>query len=176
MGAIFTDSGRLTRMSTDLRAMRPHDLLSVVVSESLAASTDGEVKNSRASNASSQVTSLLGQLHAGNALLNLVNQNSAAGLNAQGQSVTSSSLAITLGGEVVDVLPNEFAQGTTKVVQQTQVDAQDKPVNRITLKQGATVDDLVGSLQRIGATARDVISILQAMKSANARRGVGTAA
>ena len=43
-GSIWTDSGRLTRMTTDVRAMRPHDLISVVVSESLAASTDGEVK------------------------------------------------------------------------------------------------------------------------------------
>jgi flagellar basal body L-ring protein FlgH len=46
-GAIWTDAGRLTRMSTDVRAMRPHDLIQVVVSESLAASTDGTVKNSR---------------------------------------------------------------------------------------------------------------------------------
>jgi flagellar P-ring protein precursor FlgI len=53
-------------------------------------------------------------------------------------------------------------------VQQTRIDAQDKPVSRIELKQGATVDDLVRSLQAIGASARDVISILQAMKSAGA--------
>src|SRR5258708_11984662 len=33
-GSIWTDSGRLTRMTTDVRAMRPHDLISVVVSES----------------------------------------------------------------------------------------------------------------------------------------------
>jgi flagellar P-ring protein precursor FlgI len=54
------------------------------------------------------------------------------------------------------------------VVEQTRVDAQDKPVNRIVLKQGATVDDLVQDLQSIGAGARDVISILQAMKEAGA--------
>ena len=53
-------------------------------------------------------------------------------------------------------------------MQQTRIDAQDKPVNRIELKQGATVDDLVRSLQAIGASARDVISILQAMKAAGA--------
>ena len=56
-GSIWTDSGRLTRMATDVRAMRPHDLISVVVSESLAASTDGTVKNSRASNANSSISS-----------------------------------------------------------------------------------------------------------------------
>jgi flagellar P-ring protein precursor FlgI len=48
------------------------------------------------------------------------------------------------------------------------VQSQDKPVNRIDLKEGATVEDLVQELQRTGAGARDVISILQAMKEAGA--------
>jgi flagellar L-ring protein precursor FlgH len=127
VGAIWTDAGRLTRMSTDVRAMRPHDLISVVVSESLAASTDGTVKNSRASNASSGISGLIGTLHAGNALQNLVNQNSSSGLNAQGTSATNSSLSTTLGGQVVEVLPNgmlvieaarqvEFSQQTQTIV------------------------------------------------------------
>src|ERR1700743_289953 len=70
-GSIWADNGRLARMMADVRAMRPNDLISVVVSENLAASTDGTVKNSRASNATSQVSSLFGLLHAGNALQNL---------------------------------------------------------------------------------------------------------
>ena len=105
-GAIWSDSGRLTRMSTDVRAMRPHDLISVVVDESLAASTDGSVKNSRASNANSGLSGLMGTLHSGNAMQNLINQNSASGLTAQGTSASNSSLTTTLGGQVVEVLPN----------------------------------------------------------------------
>ena len=105
-GSIWVENGRLARLSTDVRAMRPHDLISVVVQESLVASTDGTVKNTRASNASSQVTSLFGVLHAGNALQNLINQNSAAGLNASGQSATNSNLSTTLGGQVIEVLGN----------------------------------------------------------------------
>jgi flagellar L-ring protein precursor FlgH len=105
-GSLWSDSGRLTRMTTDVRAMRPHDLISVVVSESLAASTDGTVKNSRASNASSSLSGLVGTLHPGNALQNLVNQTSSAGLNAQGTSATNSSLSTTFGGQVIEVLPN----------------------------------------------------------------------
>ncbi|SNS75451.1 flagellar L-ring protein precursor FlgH [Granulicella rosea] len=126
-GSIFIDSGRLTRISTDVRAMRANDLISVVVSESLAASTDGTVKNSRASNASSSVSALLGTLHAGNALQNLLNQSSASGLTAAGQSATNSSLSTTFGGQVVDVLPNgtlvieaarqvEFSQQTQTII------------------------------------------------------------
>ena len=88
VGAIWSDNGRLARLSTDVRAMRPHDLIQVVVQENLAASTDGTVKNSRASNASSSITGLIGALHAGNALQNLINQTSASGLNAQGTSAT----------------------------------------------------------------------------------------
>ena len=64
--------------------------------------------------------------------------------------------------------PNPFATGQTEVVQQTSIQAQDKPVNHVELREGATVEDLVQELQRIGAGARDVISILQAMKEAGA--------
>lgn len=126
-GSLWTDNGRLTRMATDVRAMRPHDLISVVVSESLAASTDGTVKNSRASNASSSLSGLIGSLHPGNALQNLVNQTSSAGLNAQGTSATNSSLSTTFGGQVIEVLSNgmlvieaarqvEFSQQTQTIV------------------------------------------------------------
>jgi flagellar L-ring protein precursor FlgH len=105
-GSIWSANGRLTRLVSDVKAVRVHDPIAVVVSESLAASTDGTVKNQRASTASSQVAALLGKLKTGNALSNLLSQNSASSLNAQGQSVTNSSISTTLGGEVADVLPN----------------------------------------------------------------------
>jgi flagellar L-ring protein precursor FlgH len=105
-GSIWSANGRLTNLVSDVKAIRLHDPIDVVVSESLAASTDGTVKDQRASTASSQVSALLGKLKAGNALNNLLSQNSSSSLNAQGQSVTNSSIATTLGGEVADVLPN----------------------------------------------------------------------
>lgn len=105
-GSIWIDDGLLTRLNTDVKATHRHDPISVVVVEALSASTDGTVKNSRASNANSQVSALLGKISAGNALNNLLNQSSSSGLSAQGQSVTDSSLTTTLGGEVEDVLPN----------------------------------------------------------------------
>jgi flagellar L-ring protein precursor FlgH len=105
-GSIWSATGRLTSLVSDVKATRAHDPIAVVVSESLAASTDGTVKNQRASTAASQVSALLGKLSAGNALNNLLSQNSSSSLNAQGQSQTNSSITTTLGGEVVDVLPN----------------------------------------------------------------------
>lgn len=83
-------------------------------------------------------------------------------------SILHGGLAVNIVSEFQVSQPGDYSSGTTQTVQQTHVQATDKPVNRIELKQGATVDDLVRSLQMIGASARDVISILQAMKSAGA--------
>lgn len=124
-GSIWSAEGRLVRLGTDAKAVRLHDVLAVVVTESLAASTAGQVKNSRASNASSNITALFGALKANNAMQNLLGQTSASGLTAQGQSTTNSSLATTFGAEVVDVLPNGMlvVQATRQLTfsQQTQL-------------------------------------------------------
>jgi flagellar P-ring protein precursor FlgI len=102
--------------------------------------------------------------------------NERTGTVVIGGTVRLQPVSILHGGLSVNVIsvnevsqPNAFsAGGTTQVVQQTTVQATDKPVNRIDLKEGATVEDLVQELQRTGAGARDVISILQAMKEAGA--------
>jgi flagellar L-ring protein precursor FlgH len=124
-GSIWSPEGRLVRLGTDAKAVRLHDVVSVVVTESLAASTDGQVKNTRASNASSSISSLFGALKASNAMQNLLGQTSASGLTAQGQSTTNSSLSTTFGAEVVDVLPNGMlvVQATRQLTfsQQTQL-------------------------------------------------------
>jgi len=124
-GSIWSPAGRLVRFGTDAKAARLHDVVSIVVTESLAASTDGQVKNSRASNANSALTSLFGALKASNALQNLVGMTASSGLTAQGQSTTNSSLSTTFGGEVVDVLPNGMlvVQATRQLTfsQQTQL-------------------------------------------------------
>ncbi len=105
-GSIWSAQGLLVRLGTDPKAYRLHDVISIVVTESLAASTDGQVKNSRASTASSGLTGLFGALKSSNNLQNLLGMSASSGLSAQGQSTTSSSLTTTFGGEVVDVLPN----------------------------------------------------------------------
>jgi flagellar P-ring protein precursor FlgI len=101
--------------------------------------------------------------------------NERTGTVVIGGTVRLQPVSILHGGLSVNVIsttevsqPGAFSNGTTQVVEQTAVQAQDRPVNRIELKQGATVEDLVQELQRTGAGARDVISILQAMKEAGA--------
>ena len=101
--------------------------------------------------------------------------NERTGTVVIGGTVQLRPVSILHGGLSVNVTsitevsqPGPMSNGSTKVVQQASVQAQDQPVNRIELKEGATVQDLVQELQRIGAGARDVISILQAMKAAGA--------
>ncbi|MGH9562847.1 MAG: flagellar basal body P-ring protein FlgI, partial [Terracidiphilus sp.] len=101
--------------------------------------------------------------------------NERTGTVVIGGKVRLQPVSILHGGLSVNVIshvevsqPGPMSAGTTQVVQQTSVQAQDKPVNEINLKEGATVEDLVQQLQRTGAGARDVISILQAMKEAGA--------
>ncbi|MGA3009697.1 MAG: flagellar basal body L-ring protein FlgH [Terracidiphilus sp.] len=124
-GSIWSPEGRLVRLGTDAKAVRLHDVVAVVVTESLAASTDGQVKNSRASNASSGLTGLFGKLKSSNAMQNLIGMTAASALSAQGQSTTNSSLSTTFGAEVVDVLPNGMlvVQATRQLTfsQQTQL-------------------------------------------------------
>lgn len=124
-GSIWSSEGRLVRLGTDAKAVRLHDVVSIVVSESLAASTDGQVKNSRASSSASGITGLFGKLKAANNLQNLIGTNSNSALTAQGQSTTNSSLSTTFGGEVIDVLPNGMlvVQATRELTfsQQTQL-------------------------------------------------------
>jgi flagellar L-ring protein precursor FlgH len=124
-GSIWSPEGRLVRLGTDAKAAKVHDVVSVVVTESLAASTDGQVKNSRASSANSGLTSLFGKLKSSNNLQNLLGMTASSGLSAQGQSTTNSSLSTTFGAEVVDVLPNGMlvVQATRQLTfsQQTQL-------------------------------------------------------
>jgi flagellar L-ring protein precursor FlgH len=124
-GSLWRSQGQLVRLGTDVKAFRLHDVVMIVVGESLTASTDGAVKNSRASSANSGLSGLFGALKTANNLQNLLNATASSGLAAQGQSTTDSSLATTFGAEVVDLLPNGMlvVQATRQLTfsQQTQL-------------------------------------------------------
>ena len=150
-GSLWVEDGRLTSLTADVKAMHVHDVVDIVVSESLAASTDGTVKNSRATNASSQISALFGKLSAGNAMQNLLNQNSSSALNAQGQSVTNSSLSTTFGGEVVDVLPNGML-----VVQAVRQASFNQQTQLIKLRGLVRPDDINSQNQVLSTTMTDL--------------------
>jgi len=102
--------------------------------------------------------------------------NERTGTVVLGGNVTISSCAILHGNFSIQVTtelqvsqPAPFSKtGQTAVVPQTEVKAQESPLQVVQLKEGATVEELVRGLQTIGASARDVVAILQAIKAAGA--------
>ena len=83
-------------------------------------------------------------------------------------SILHGNLSIEVATELSVSQPNPLSAGKTTMVPETTVKAEEAPARRIELGEGASVEQLVTGLQRIGATSRDVIAILQAIKAAGA--------
>ncbi len=83
-------------------------------------------------------------------------------------SILHGNLSIQIATEFAVSQPEPLSGGKTAIVPQQNVRAEDAPAKRVELGEGASVEQLVTGLQAMGATARDVIAILQAMKSAGA--------
>jgi flagellar P-ring protein FlgI len=101
--------------------------------------------------------------------------NERTGTVVLGKDVRLGAVSILHGNFSIEVTtaysvsqPNPLANGQTEVVSQTKVSATEAPARNVELSEGASVEQLVTRLQAIGATARDVISILQAIKAAGA--------
>ncbi|MEZ5306532.1 MAG: flagellar basal body P-ring protein FlgI [Pyrinomonadaceae bacterium] len=102
--------------------------------------------------------------------------NERTGTIIMGREVRIGAVAISQGGVTVrigttyDVVqPEAFSKnGTTAVVPQTTVEVEQKPAESFLLPEGSTVDEVVRGLRAMGVSARDTISILQAIKSAGA--------
>jgi flagellar P-ring protein precursor FlgI len=101
--------------------------------------------------------------------------NERTGTIVMGKDVKITPVAIMHGALSVEIRtklevsqPPPLSSGQTVVVPQVTVAAQDPKAKAIVLQKGATVEDLVRALQAIGSTPRDVIAILQAMRSAGA--------
>jgi len=101
--------------------------------------------------------------------------NERTGTVVMGKDVRLGAVSILHGGLSIEITtqltvsqPAPLAQGKTEVVPQSSVSAEEAAARRIELTEGASVEQLVAGLQKIGATARDVIAILQAIKAAGA--------
>ncbi|MFN7927441.1 MAG: flagellar basal body P-ring protein FlgI [Blastocatellia bacterium] len=102
--------------------------------------------------------------------------NERTGTIIMGSNVRLSSVAISQGGVTVRIgteydvsQPNILSKtGDTKVVPRVTVDVKEKKPESLILPDGATVEEVVRGLRAVGATARDIISILQAIKTAGA--------
>ncbi|HYU46620.1 MAG TPA: flagellar basal body P-ring protein FlgI [Terriglobales bacterium] len=101
--------------------------------------------------------------------------NERTGTIVLGKDVRLGAVSILHGGFSVQISteyavsqPAPLSQGKTEVVGPTEAQAKDSLAKRVEIGEGASVEQLVNGMQNMGATARDVISILQAIKAAGA--------
>ena len=102
--------------------------------------------------------------------------NERTGTIVMGREVRVSSVAISQGGVTVRIgteydvsQPNPLAKtGETVTVPRTTVEVKERKPESVVLPDGATVDEVVRGLRAVGVSARDIISILQAIKAAGA--------
>ncbi len=99
--------------------------------------------------------------------------NERTGTIVLGGDVLLSPVSILHGGLQIQVdtvletsQPAPFSNGTTTTTPNTQLAVQDKEARSIRLGNGADVEELIKGLHAIGATAHDIVSILQAVKAA----------
>ena len=99
-----------------------------------------------------------------------------SGVIVMGEAVRVSTVAIAQGNltirvqEFPDVVqPAPFSQGQTVVIPQSAVDVEEEKGKQfLTVRNGASLSDLVAGLNALGVTPRDMISILQTIKAAGA--------
>jgi flagellar P-ring protein FlgI len=101
--------------------------------------------------------------------------NERTGTVVLGKDVHLGAVSILHGNFSIEVTtsytvsqPNPLGTGQTEVVPEASVKTTEVPARNVELSEGASVEQLVTRLQAIGATARDVVSILQAIKAAGA--------
>ncbi len=101
--------------------------------------------------------------------------NERTGTIVLGKDVRIGPVAILQGNLTVEIQtalavsqPGPLSNGTTQVVPETTLGVKQEKARNVVLKQGATVEELVRALSAIGATARDVIAILQSLHAAGA--------
>jgi len=92
-----------------------------------------------------------------------------------GQEVKIAPVTIVHGALTVEVStqydisqPGPFSQGQTVVAPVESVQVTEEEAKGITITEGASVEDVIRALNSIGATPRDILAIIQAIKAAGA--------
>jgi flagellar P-ring protein precursor FlgI len=83
-------------------------------------------------------------------------------------SIIHGSLSLQVGTIFNVSQPTAFTSGQTTVVPETRINVQEDKGRTVTLRDGASVEEVVRALSAIGAGPRDVIAILQAIKAQGA--------
>jgi flagellar P-ring protein precursor FlgI len=86
-------------------------------------------------------------------------------------AVAHGNLAVRIATKLEVSQPNAMSYtGTTQVVPNTRVDVQEGNSRLISLEEGTTLDAVTRALNALGASPRDIIAIMQALKAAGALR------
>ncbi len=101
--------------------------------------------------------------------------NERTGTIIVGKDVKIAPVAILHGNLSVEIQttfdvsqPNPLAKGETVVTPKVGVGTKEAPARNVVLKEGASVEALVQSMMTVGSSPRDIIAILQALRSAGA--------
>lgn len=105
--------------------------------------------------------------------------NERTGTVVIGGQVRIAPVAVLHGSLTVQVVtdfnvsqPGPFSQGRTTVTPRTDVVVTEDAAESAILQDGATVEELIGSLTAIGSTPRDIIAIMQSIAAAGALEAV----
>jgi len=105
LGSLWVENGPMSRLTSDYKAARVGDLITIVVSHNLAANNAGTVATARTFTANSGVTALAGHIST-SGVQNIFSPNSAETLAGKSSASMTSTLTDTLAGRVVALLPS----------------------------------------------------------------------
>ena len=83
-------------------------------------------------------------------------------------AVAHGNLSVRISTKYEVSQPNPFTTGETTVVPNQQVDVREGNAKLISLQEGTTLDAVASALNALGASPRDIIAIMQALKAAGA--------
>ena len=86
-------------------------------------------------------------------------------------AVTHGGLTVTIAENPRVVQPNPLAQGQTAIEENTIIDVRPDQSRMFKFDPGVTLDDLVRTVNAVGAAPGDLMAILEALKEAGAIHG-----
>jgi flagellar P-ring protein precursor FlgI len=85
-------------------------------------------------------------------------------------AVAHGNLSVKVSSKLNVSQPGPMSRGQTTVTPEEQVDVSQDKSQLVTLEEGVTLDAVVRALNALGASPRDIIAIMQALKAAGALR------
>jgi flagellar P-ring protein FlgI len=85
-------------------------------------------------------------------------------------AVAHGNLSVRISTKYEVSQPNPLSGGETVVVPNQQVDVREGTAKLVTMTEGTTLDAVASALNALGASPRDIIAIMQALKAAGALR------